>query len=83
MISWVRNSTTCKTAHNNRNQVCLILEDGIARGTDSKWAQQNCLEGWKCAVFIGMVVKQVYTIDKSLNLNFIIYNYISEQLTFK
>ena len=72
MILCIRNSKTCETVHNNRNQVCLILEDVIARGTDSKWAQQKFLEGWKCAMFIGMVVKQVYTVDKILNLNFII-----------
>ena len=44
MILCIRNSKTCKTAYINRNQVCLILEDGVAEGTDSKWAPQDFLE---------------------------------------
>ena len=36
IILCIRNSKTCKTAYINRNQVCLILEGGVAEGTDSK-----------------------------------------------
>lgn len=57
MILCIRNSRTHKTAHNNRIQVYLILEDGISGESDSKWAQKNFLEGWKCALLIGMVVR--------------------------
>lgn len=83
MIFCIRNSRTHKTVHNNRIQVCLILEDGISGVSDSKWAQKNFLEGWKCAVFIGIVVRQVYTAVKNLNLNFIVCNYTQFYLILK
>lgn len=75
MILCIRNSRTQKTAHNNRIQVYLILEDGISGESDSKWALKNFLEGWKCALLIGMVVRQAYTAVKNLKWNFIVCNY--------